>query len=109
MATRALIGCVRVSPACAWLATRPDIATRWVEMRPGDFLKAVSPWDDPGSPLDVNHEIRPGGVRLAREGRNASLGPSSIVVFVYTLIVIVGVLYYSDGLILTKLGAAVFE
>ena len=32
------------------------MATSWVEMKPGDFLKAISSWDDPRSITTVKSE-----------------------------------------------------
>ena len=33
------------------------MATRWSEMKPGDFLKAISSWDDPRSVATLKSEL----------------------------------------------------
>ena len=58
VATRSLIGYVRVSLFVHGWPRGPILATPWEEMKPGDFLKAVSGWDVP-SPPDVNDGTGP--------------------------------------------------
>jgi len=59
VAIHSLIGCARVSPSVRGSPRGPILATRLVEMKPGDFLKAVSLWDVPRFPPDVNGGIGP--------------------------------------------------
>ena len=57
VATRILIGYLPVSRFVRGSPRGPIMTTCQVEMKPGDFLKAVSFWDGLRPNLDVNHEF----------------------------------------------------
>lgn len=84
------------------------MATRWSEMKPGDFLKAISSWDNPRSVATLNSKlwIPRSLLGLTRVVRLPRL--LSIVGVVYTRIMIVrGGATIRVGLIRSKFGGLV--
>jgi len=84
------------------------MATRWSEMKPGDFLKAISSWDDPRSVATLNSERWIPRSLLGLTGVVRLHRLLSIVGAVYTRIMIVrGGATIRIGLIRSKFGGVV--